>query len=150
MQGQSLNPLRYLKTYNQTKKTELERLGDRLDAIDLFFGWIKSGEQSWVISVERLSLQPAFDWKGTFGIVPAELDGMFVSDKFSTYELNSRVVVDGWLRRYVRYPPLRKEARKMSSGKMSSGSAALSKLSLNPPKFLLLTVPLPTIASSSG
>jgi type I restriction enzyme S subunit len=25
-----------------------------------------------------------FSWKGTFGIVPPELDGMFVSDKFPT------------------------------------------------------------------
>jgi type I restriction enzyme S subunit len=29
---------------------------------------------------------------------------------------------------------------------MSTGSAALSKLTLNPPKFLLLTIPLPPLA----
>lgn len=33
-----------------------------------------------------------FAWKGSFGIVMPELDGMFVSDKFPTYELDkSRV-----------------------------------------------------------
>lgn len=82
-----------------------------------------------------------FAWKGTFGIVPPELDGMFVSDKFPTYELDRTRVDEGWLRWYFRYSPLWEEAQSISIG-----SAALSKLTLNPPKFLLLTVPLPPLA----
>lgn len=79
-----------------------------------------------------------FAWKGTFGIVPAELDGMFVSDKFPTYEFDTDRVDPVYLRWYFRYPPLWEQARQMSTG-----SAALSKLTLNPPRFLDLTIPLP-------
>lgn len=82
-----------------------------------------------------------FAWKGTFGIVPPALDNMFVSDKFPTYELDRSQVDEGFLRWYFCYPPLWEEARRMSTG-----SAALSKLTLNPPKFLLLTIPLPTLS----
>ncbi len=79
-----------------------------------------------------------FAWKGTFGIVPPELDGMFVSDKFPTYSLNRAMVDEGFLRWWFRHPALWEQARGMSTG-----SAALSKLTLNPPKFPLLTIPLP-------
>lgn len=81
-----------------------------------------------------------FAWKGTFGVVPEALDGMFVSDKFPTYELDREQVDENWLRWYFRYPRLWEEAQAMSTG-----SAALSKLTLNPPKFLLLTLPLPPL-----
>ena len=82
-----------------------------------------------------------FAWKGTFGIVPKELDGMFVSDKFPTYTLDSSRVLPAYLVWYFRYPPLWEQARQMSTG-----SAALSKLTLNPPLFPKLTIPLPPVA----
>lgn len=81
-----------------------------------------------------------FAWKGTFGVVPQELDGMFVSDKFPTYELDERQVHQSYLKWYFKYPALWEQARRMSVG-----SAALSKLTLNPPKFLELTIPCPTL-----
>lgn len=81
-----------------------------------------------------------FAWKGAFGIVPHALDGMFVSDKFPTYELDRSKVEPGFLHWYFRCPPLWEQALAMSTG-----SAALSKLTLNPPKFLLLTMPLPPL-----
>jgi type I restriction enzyme S subunit len=82
-----------------------------------------------------------FAWKGTFGIVPPELDGMFVSDKFPTYELDQAKVLPSWLKWYFKCPPLWEQAQSMSTG-----SAALSKLTLNPPKFLLLEIPLPPLS----
>jgi type I restriction enzyme, S subunit len=93
-----------------------------------------------VIKAGDIIYNKLFAWKGTFGIVPAELDGMFVSDKFPTYELDRTICDENYLRWYFRYPPLWEEARVMSTG-----SASLSKLTLNPPKFLLLTIPLPPI-----
>ena len=81
-----------------------------------------------------------FAWKGTFGLVPSELDGMFVSDKFPTYELDRNQVDERFLYWYFHCPQLWEEAQAMSTG-----SAALSKLTLNPPKFLLLTMPHPTL-----
>ncbi len=82
-----------------------------------------------------------FAWKGIFGVVPQGLDGMVVSDKFPTYELDRNRCDESYLRWYFRRPPLWEEARTMSTG-----SAALSKLTLNPPKFLELTIPLPPLA----
>lgn len=79
-----------------------------------------------------------FAWKGTFGIVPAELDGMFVSDKFPTYELDRSKVDENYLCWFFRHPDVWEQARLMSTG-----SAAISKLTLNPPKFLDLKIPLP-------
>jgi type I restriction enzyme S subunit len=64
---------------------------------------------------------------------------MFVSDKFPTYELDTSRVDRDYLRWYFRCPPLWEQAREMSTG-----SAALSKLTLNPPRFLDLTIPLPS------
>lgn len=82
-----------------------------------------------------------FAWKGAFGVVPPELDGMFVSDKFPTYELDRSRVDDPYLRWFFRHPGVWEEAREMSTG-----SAAVSKLTLNPPKFLELGLPLPSLA----
>ena len=79
-----------------------------------------------------------FAWKGTFGIVPDELDSMYVSDKFPTYELDETQVDAEYLRWYFRSPHLWEQARVMSTG-----SAALSKFTLNPPKFFKLTIPVP-------
>jgi len=81
-----------------------------------------------------------FAWKGTFGVVPDELDGMFVSDKFPTYEHDHERLDLQYLEWYFRYPPLWEQARQMSTG-----SAALSKLTLNPPRFMDLTIPLPPL-----
>lgn len=93
-----------------------------------------------VINAGDVIYNKLFAWKGTFGIVPPAFDGMFVSDKFPTYELDRNKVDERFLRWYFRCPPLWEEARVMSTG-----SAALSKLTLNPPKFLLLTMPLPSL-----
>lgn len=79
-----------------------------------------------------------FAWKGTFGIVTDELDGMYVSDKFPTYRLDHHRVDAEYLKWFFRFPGLWSQARDMSTG-----SAALSKFTLNPPKFLKLTIPLP-------
>lgn len=91
-----------------------------------------------VVKAGDIIYNKLFAWKGTFGIVPDNLDGMFVSDKFPTYTLDRSKVDERFLSWYFRYPPLWESARAMSTG-----SAAISKLTLNPPKFLLLTVPLP-------
>lgn len=81
-----------------------------------------------------------FAWKGAFGVVPAKLDGMFVSDKFPTYEFDERRVDRGFLRWYFRYPRVWDQAKDLSKG-----AAALSKLTLNPPDFLRLRIPLPPL-----
>ena len=81
-----------------------------------------------------------FAWRGSFGIVPPELDGMFVSDKFPTYELDRGKVNDSYLAWFFRHTDVWDQSQRMSTG-----SAALSKLTLNPPKFLQLEIPLPSM-----
>jgi type I restriction enzyme S subunit len=76
-----------------------------------------------------------FAWRGSFGVVPPELDGMFVSDKFPTYELNRERVNESYLAWFFRHTDVWEQSRRMSTG-----SAALSKLTLNPPKFLELEI----------
>jgi type I restriction enzyme S subunit len=94
-----------------------------------------------VIKTGDVIFNKLFAWKGTFGIVPPELDGMFVSDKFPTYELDQTQAHPSWLQWYFQCPPLWEQAQSMSTG-----SAALSMLTLNPPKFLLLEIPLPPLS----
>jgi type I restriction enzyme, S subunit len=93
-----------------------------------------------VIKAGDIMYNKLFAWKGSFGLVPPALDGMFVSDKFPTYELDRSKVDENWLRWFFRWPPLWEQARTMSTG-----SAAVSKLTLNPPKFLQLKMPLPRL-----
>jgi len=93
-----------------------------------------------VIKTGDVIYNKLFAWKGTFGIVPPELDGMFVSDKFPTYELDRTRVSDRYLTWFFRHPGVWDQARVMSTG-----SAALSKLTLNPPRFLDLEIPLPSL-----
>ena len=81
-----------------------------------------------------------FAWKGTFGIVPEDLNGMFVSDKFPTYELDTERVFPPYLSYYFRFPKLW-----VAAERLSKGSAAISKLTLNPPQFLELPLLLPPI-----
>lgn len=81
-----------------------------------------------------------FAWRGSFGIVTEEQDGMFVSDKFPTYALDRSQVDERYLAWFFRYPEVWEQAQLMSTG-----SAALSKLTLNPPKFLDLKMPLPPL-----
>lgn len=78
-----------------------------------------------------------FAWKGTFGMVPEALDGMLVSDKFPTYELDRSKVDERYLKWFFKYPGLWEQA-----ASMSTGSAALSKFTLNPPRFLELEIPI--------
>ena len=79
-----------------------------------------------------------FAWKGAFGVIPKALDGMHASDKFPTYALDRSRIAEDFLSWYFRVPALWEEAKIRSKG-----SAAISKLTLNPPDFLELPVPLP-------
>ncbi len=93
-----------------------------------------------VIKTGDIIYNKLFAWKGTFGIVPTQLDGMFVSDKFPTYKLDDSQVYPPFLTWYFRLPKVWDRARRQSRG-----SAALSKLTLNPPQFLELPLLLPSL-----
>jgi len=134
------------RPYTLGPEEDAHLVGMRLYGVGPFHRELKPAMQiakksHFVIRAGDVIYNKLFAWKGTFGIVPPALDGMFVSDKFPTYELDRSRVDERFLAWYFRCPPLWEEARVMSTG-----SAALSKLTLNPPKFLLLTIPLPPLA----
>ena len=93
-----------------------------------------------VIKTGDVIYNKLFAWKGTFGIVPPELNNMFVSGEFPTYAPDNSIVDAGFLAWCFRYPPLWDQARRMSKG-----STALSRFRLNPRRFLELTLRLPPL-----
>ena len=141
--GEILTPNR--RPYLLGDDEDANLVGMRLYALGPFHRELKPAGQirkksHFVIRQGDVIYNKLFAWKGTFWIVPPELDGMFVSDKFPTYALDDTRVDPSYLRWYFRYPEIWEQARRLSTG-----SAALSKLTLNPPRFLDLTIPLPPI-----
>ena len=142
--GQLLSPNR--RPYTLASDEDADLVGMRLYGLGPFHRELKPAEMirkktHFVIREGDVIYNKLFAWKGTFGIVPPELDGMLVSDKFPTYELDSSRVSPEYLRWCFRLPSLWEQARRLSVG-----SAALSKLTLNPPRFLELEIPLPPLA----
>lgn len=97
-------------------------------------------KQQWLIRSGDVIYNKLFAWKGTFAIVDDAVDGCIASDKFPTYRFNPDLVCVDYLRLWFRSPYLAEQAEAYSKG-----AAALSKLTLNPPDFWKLTIPLPSI-----
>jgi len=110
-------------------------LRDRLLGADI------ARKQQWVIRTGDVVYNKLFAWKGSFAIADDVVDGHLVSDKFPTYTLDEALVDPALLSYYFRTPDLGHQAERLSKG-----AAAISKLTLNPPQFWDLTIPLPPIS----
>lgn len=97
-------------------------------------------KQQWVLQTGDVVYNKLFAWKGAFAIASAKVDGCIVSDKFPTYAIDPTVVDLRYLGYYFRTPQLAQQA-----DNLSKGAAAISKLTLNPPQFWDLTIPLPPL-----
>jgi type I restriction enzyme S subunit len=102
-------------------------------------GQIKRKKQ-WVVRHGDVMYNKLFAWRGAFAVADDELDGCIASDKFPLYKLDCSRVLPRYLEHWFRTPQLAFQARQWSKG-----AAALSKLTLNPPDFWKLTLPLPDI-----
>lgn len=80
-----------------------------------------------------------FAWKGAFAVVDKSLDGCYVSDKFPTYQLNASEVLSDYLALVFRAGRLAAQATERSVG-----LAAVSKFTLNPPRFNELRILVPS------
>ena len=100
-----------------------------------------SRKQQWLIRSGDIVYNKLFAWKGAFAVANPSTDGCIVSDKFPTYRADEEQVDDRWLRYYFQTPALAQQA-----AALSKGAAAISKLTLNPPQFWELTIPLPSIS----
>lgn len=95
-------------------------------------------KQQYILRAGDVVYNKLFAWKGTFAIADSLVDECIVSDKFPTYRLNQQIVKPEYLALWFRSPQLAYEAQLLSKG-----AAALSKLTLNPPDFWKLPIPLP-------
>lgn len=95
-------------------------------------------KQQWVVRAGDVVYNKLFAWKGAFAIADEMVDGHIVSDKFPTYEFDRDLVDPRYLGHYFRTHNLAFQAERLSKG-----AAAISKLTLNPPQFWDLTLPLP-------
>jgi len=98
-------------------------------------------KEQWKIEPEDIVYNKLFAWKGAFAVADETISGCIVSDKFPTYRADSQRVDKGWLKWYFRTPDISRHAQDLSKG-----AAAISKLTLNPPDFWKLTIPLPPLA----
>ena len=98
-------------------------------------------KQQWIIQTGDVVYNKLFAWKGAFAIAGKTVHGHLVSDKFPTYALDSSRVDPRYLAHYFRTHQLSFQAERLSKG-----AAAISKLTLNPPQFWDLTIPLPSPA----
>jgi type I restriction enzyme, S subunit len=97
-------------------------------------------KQQWIIKAGDVVYNKLFAWKGSFAIADDSVNGCIVSDKFPTYEVNLEIIHPDFLRYYFRTPQLAQQAQDLSKG-----AAAISKLTLNPPQFWDLIIPLPPL-----
>ncbi len=99
-----------------------------------------SRKQQWIIQSGDVVYNKLFAWKGAFAMADKAVDGCIVSDKFPTYRVNTELVDPRWLGYYFKMPLLAQQAEALSKG-----AAAISKLTLNPPQFWELSIPLPPL-----
>jgi len=99
-----------------------------------------SRKQQWLIHSGDIVYNKLFAWKGSFAVAGTEVHGHLVSDKFPTYTLDETKVDPLYLAYFFRTTDL-----SIQAVRLSKGAAAISKLTLNPPQFWDLTIPLPEI-----
>ena len=97
-------------------------------------------KQQWIIRSGDVVYNKLFAWKNAFAIADDTVDGCIVSDKFPTYQIKPELIDPKLLAYYFTTQQIGLQAQDLSKG-----AAAISKLTLNPPQFWDLTIPLPPI-----
>ncbi|HEX3511227.1 MAG TPA: restriction endonuclease subunit S, partial [Solirubrobacteraceae bacterium] len=125
--------------------TEYSRVGVRWYGNGAFIRDREAGanigrKQQWIIHAGDVVYNKLFAWKGAFAVADETVGGHLVSDKFPTYLLDTARADPRYLGHYFRTHQLAFQAERLSKG-----AAAISKLTLNPPQFWDLTIPLPPL-----
>jgi type I restriction enzyme S subunit len=97
-------------------------------------------KQQWIIKAGDVVYNKLFAWKNAFAIADESVDERIVSDKFPTYQIKTDLLEPKFLDYYFKTPQIGMQAQNLSKG-----AAAISKLTLNPPQFWDLTIPLPPL-----
>jgi type I restriction enzyme S subunit len=93
------------------------------------------------VSTDDIVYSRLFAWKGSFGVVPPELDGVLASNEFPTYRADERRLLPDYFRIWSSRPSLWSEAEDASTG--TTGN---SRKRLGVEDFLSLEVELPPLA----
>lgn len=122
--------------------TEYECVGVKWWGKGAFVREIKFGDEirkkrQYHIKSGDIVYNKLFAWRGAFAIASEEVNDCIVSDKFPTYRLVSDDILPEYLQLLFQSPSLAATAEKKSTG-----MAAMSKFTLNPPRFWELTIPL--------
>ena len=99
-----------------------------------------SRKQQWTIKAGDVVYNKLFAWKNAFAVADELVDGCIVSDKFPTYHIKPDLIDPKYLAYFFMTPQIGTQAQNLSKG-----AAAISKLTLNPPQFWDLTIPLPPL-----
>jgi type I restriction enzyme S subunit len=123
---------------------EYQCIGVRWWGKGVFIRETKSGLQiskkrQYLIQEGDIVYNKLFAWRGAFAIAEKLVDGCIASDKFPTYKLISDVTLPEYLKVVFQAPALATIAESKSTG-----MAAMSKFTLNPPKFWELAIPVPS------
>jgi len=123
---------------------EYRLVGVHLKGKGAFLREVKPGlairkKRHYVIRAGDIIYNKLFAWRGAFAVVSPALDGCYVSDKYPAYQLRREDVLPAFLELVFRSDSLAKQAEARSVG-----SAAMSKFTLNPPRFFELRCELPS------
>ena len=96
-------------------------VGVRLAGQGPFLRETKYGSELGATKLNRLSTglfiySRLFAWRGAFGIVPADLDGCFVSNEFPTYRIRGQKILPDFLKLYFRRPRVWQAVEKKCQG----------------------------------
>lgn len=124
---------------------EYRILGAKWYAKGLYIKSIKSGNE---IKAKKLYLvkkgdfvyNRLFAWKGSFALVPDELDGCYVSNEYPTFKINTEKIFPKYLYYYFSIEEMWDKAFSLSMGVSS-----ISRNRLKVEKFFKIEIPLPPL-----
>jgi type I restriction enzyme S subunit len=124
---------------------EYSCLGVRLEGRGAYIREVRQGssikrKRQSVVCAGDVLYNKLFAWRGAFAVADRSVDGCIASDKFPLYRADIGQVDTHYLEYWFRTRHLAAQARQHSKG-----AAALSKLTLNPPDFWKLWIPLPDL-----
>ena len=124
---------------------EYRLLGVRLEGAGPFLRETKLGTELSASTLSRVSAgdfiySRLFAWRGAFGVVPAELDGCFVSNEFPTFRPTDERIDVNYLNLWFKLPHVRERV-----AADCTGSTPLTRNRYKEQFFLKLEMPLPPI-----
>jgi type I restriction enzyme S subunit len=81
-----------------------------------------------------------FAFEGAYAVVPAEMDGHFVSNEFPLFDADAQRLLPGFLHRYISIPRIWREIAEMSTG------VGHRRQRVHPDQLLTFRIPLPPLA----